>query len=384
MSFIVAIKKKKHTSGSQPQRTVMLSQILPNNFVESVLTLDAAVINDDAYYVIQAVLNGGNIHLIWDKSVSLSSTLFIESDTTITVSTNKGAVLRNGVNKCMFRNKNMIFSSHSAIVDKHILIDGGIWNGNAYGQTVKGTSTYGFVHVFCWYGVEDVIVQNHKIYTPKAYAQHAANVLYGHILDFVVDVGATPSVNMDGIHFDGGCSDCSIKRGVIKTEDDGIGLNADDRYRVSEVQTFFPLDINAPISNIVIEDIVFNNSLFGIRIMSGQSRVDNIQIKNISGSTANYSLIIDNYWQGASTLDKPGAGNIGSVTVDNVTTTVPDRNPGYVIHKGKINLSASIESLIMTNITGSGNPSIPQIYKAASGGGYTYAYGTIMLNGSPA
>lgn len=382
MSLLLAIKKQTGSSGPQPQRTVTLSQILPIGFVESVLTLEAAVINDDAYNEIQAVLNGGNVHLIWDKAVSISSTLLIEKDTTITVSTNKGAVLRNGVNKPMMRNKNLVWGNHAGIIDKNIEINGGIWNGNSYGQTVKGTHSFGFVIIFCWYGVENITLKNHKMYTPKTYAQHACNVVNGHVLDFIVDVGASPSVNMDGVHWDGGCLDCSIKRGTIKTEDDGIGINADDRYNVSEAGGFFPDEANAPISNIVIEDIVFNNSLFGIRIMSGQSRVDNIQIKNISGSTANYSLIIDNYWQGASTLDKPGAGNIGSVTVDNVTTTVPDRNPGYVIHKGKINLSASIESLIMTNITGSGT-SIPQIYKAVSGGGYTYTYGTIMLNGSP-
>ncbi|WP_027380841.1 glycoside hydrolase family protein [Chryseobacterium daeguense] len=380
MNYLIEILKKR--AAKKEQRVVHLSDILPSNFVESVLTLGAPVINDDAYSLIQNALSGGYIDLYWDKAVSLSSTLFLESNTNIYVTANKGAVLRNGVNKPMFRNKHLVWGNHLAILDKNIHLDGGVWNGNSAGQTVKGTNEYGFVIIFCWYGVENITLKNHKMYTPKTYAQHACNVLNGHISDFVVDVGANPTVNMDGVHWDGGCKDCSIKRGVISTYDDGIGMNADDLYNISTAANFFPPEANAPISDIEIEDIQFINSLFGIRIFSGQSRVDNITIKNISGSTANYTILIDNYWQNPNSVDKPGAGNIGTVIIDNVTTTVPSTNPGYTINRGKINLSASIENLTATNISPTGT-SVPLYFKLASAGGYTYVYGNISINGTP-
>jgi hypothetical protein len=375
---LIPIKKK--AAGNRPQRAIYLSDILPQSFIQSILTLNNQSINDDAHGLIQNVLNGGHIDLYWDMAVSQSDTFYLESNTNIIVSEGKGSVLRNGVNKPMFRNKNLVWGDHDNIIDKNISVSGGIWNGNAFGQTVKGTNQFGFVIIFCWYGVKNLTLHNHKMYTPKTYAQHACNVVNGHVFDFVVDVGANPTVNMDGVHWDGGCSGCSIKRGDITTHDDGIGLNADDLYNVSSAADFFPPEANAPISDIVIEDINFINSLFGIRIFGGQSRINNISIKNITGSTANYTILIDNYWQNPNSVDKPGKGNVGTVVIDNVSTTVPYSDPGYTINRGKINLSSSIDNLIATNITPTGT-SIPLVFKLAAAGGYTYDYGNINING---
>lgn len=69
---------------------------------------------------------------------------------------------------------------------------------------------------------------------------------------------------------------------------------------------------------------------------------------------------------------------------DNITTTVPSKPVDFPINRAKIVLSSSIESLVMTNVTGSGT-SLPQILKLtqSSAGEYTYTYGTILLNGVP-
>lgn len=382
--YIIAIKRK--AASTKTMRNITLSDILPSDFVESILDLEAQVIQDDAYSIIQNILSGGYINLFWDKSVSLSNTLALESNTNIFTIIGKGAVLRDGVNKPMIRNKNYRFSNNNTIVDKNILIDGGIWNGNSAGQSIQGTPQYGFNNIFTWYGVENLTLKNHKMYTPRVYAQHAINILNGHVSDFIVDVGENPAINMDGIHWDGWSRDCSIKRGIIRSYDDGIGMNADDLLNRpdSPVLGFFPVSANGPISNIEIEDIHFVDSLFGIRILSGQSRVDNISIKNISGTTYNYSLLIDNFWQDPNNIDKPGKGNIGSVVADNITTTVPSKPVDFPINRAKIVLSSSIESLVMTNVTGSGT-SLPQILKLtqSSAAEYTYTYGSILLNGNP-
>lgn len=382
-STIIAIKKK---ASNVFIGYVKLSSILPVNFIESNIGLNSIVIGDDATTTIQNLLNGGNKKILWDVAVSLSNSLYVESLTKIKVLSGKGAVMRNAVNRPMFTNKNHVFSNNANIIDHDIEIDGGVWNGNSSNQTQKGTPQYGFNNLFSWYGVNNLVLKNHKMYTPKTYAQHAINVVNGHLSDFVVDVGPNPAINMDGVHWDGWCKDCSVKRGNIRSYDDGIGMNADDLLNVSgsEALGFFPVAANGPISNITIEDIVFNDSLFGIRILSGQSRIDNISIKNISGTTYNYSLLVDNFWQNPNNIDKSGKGNIGSVVADNITTTVPSKPVDFPINRAKIVLSSSIESLVMTNITGSGTL-LPQILKLtqSSAGEYTYTYGTILLNGVP-
>lgn len=379
-SAIVTIKKKASNLFSD---YIRLSSLFPSAFQESSIGLNQVGIGDDAATIIQTLLIGGNKKILWDLSVSLSNTLYVESNTKIKVLSGKGAVMRNGVNRPMFTNRNHVFSNNNNIIDHDIEIDGGIWNGNSFEQTQKGTPQYGFNNIFSWYGVNNLILKNHKMYTPKVYAQHAINVVNGHLSDFIVDVGPNPAINMDGVHWDGWCQNCTIKRGRIRSYDDGIGMNADDLLNASgsEALGFFPNSANGPISNITIEDIVFNDSLFGIRILSGQSRVDNISIKNISGVTYNYSILIDNYWQLPDKIDKPGKGNVGTVIIDNITTSVPTKEPGFAINKGKINLSCSIESLTATNVTPTGTDN-PMVFKLTAAGGYTYNYGTISVNGN--
>ncbi|AZA82157.1 hypothetical protein C1637_09995 [Chryseobacterium lactis] len=382
-NYIITIKKK---AAKKVMRNISLSDILPPGFQESVLTLEAQIIRDDAYSIIQSALLGGYVNLLWDKAVSLSNTLLIESNTNITAISGKGAVLKNSVNKPMMRNRTLRFSDNNSIIDRNIVIDGGIWNGNSAGQTVKGTSQFGFANLFSWYGVENLTLKNHKMYTPKVYAQHAINVVNGHISDFVVDVGTNPAINMDGVHWDGWCKNCSIKDGNIRSYDDGIGINADDLLNVStsEAKGFFPVSANGPVENIVIENIVFNDSLFGIRLLSGQSKISNIIIKNISGITKNYSIIVDNYWQNPNGLDKPGKGNIENITVESVTTTVPSSSVAFPINRAKIVLSCSIKDLTMTGVTPTGtNLPILEKLSQSSDGQYTYSYDNVKLNGNP-
>lgn len=380
---IIYLKKK--ASSFDPEFT-RLSTILPSGFLQSGLSLNNISIGDDGFFLIQNLLNSGNKKILWDVGVSLSDTLLIESNTTIVAIPGKGAVMRNNSNRPMFRNKNMVFSNHDNIIDENVTIDGGTWNGNSAGQTKKGTPEFGFNNIFCWFGVRNLTLKNVKLYTPKTYAQHAINVVNGHMFDSKIDVGSNPAINMDGVHWDGWCKNCSFKRLEIRSYDDGIGLNADDLLNLqgSEAFGFFPTEANGPISNIEIEDIIFNDSLFGIRILSGQSKVSNISIKNISGVTYNYSILIDNYQQFPNRLDKPGAGDIEDVVIDNVTTTVPYKDVGFDLNRGKISLSASMKDVKLTNISPSGT-AVPLVSKLlqSSGGAFVYNYENVTVNGNP-
>ena len=134
----------------------------------------------------------------------------------------------------------------------------------------------------------------------------AANVTHVLYENIIVDVGPNPLINNDGLHIDGNSQYGVIRHCIINTHDDGIGLNADDLYYYwyngkndrkgrSGKGLFYSEAAAGPISDILIDDITFNSSLFGIRILSGQSRVDHITIRNIKGYTKGYAVVIDNY-----------------------------------------------------------------------------------------
>lgn len=351
---------------------------------DATLTLGSTNTGTDGYAAIQNILNqaGSNSPIVidWDVKVGISNILTVKSNTTINVAADCGAILKSGAHKPLFRNANPVFSVNANIIDHDIIINGGIWNGNNAGQTAKGTPANGLTNVFSWFGVRNLTVKNFTIYTPKVYAIQGINILNGLYEDFVVDVGAG-AINMDGVHFDGWCKDCIVRRGNLKTYDDGVGINSDDiylspLYANGVVSGYYPASAAGPSSNILIEDIVFNNSLFGIRLLSGSSRIDNITIRNISGTTKGYALLIDNYWQHPDDVTVAGRGNIGSVTVDNFNVVVTTANMGAgALHEAIISLTDNIESLVVTNFTPTTN-SIPSVFIDQS-----YTYGVVTVNG---
>lgn len=394
MSNIFTYKTYPHFLGTydfQTENTVILSSLLPSGFVESDLTLQNVVIGDDAYEYIQPVLNGGNLTLIWDKKVSLGNTLRIDSNTKIKVIGNNGAVLRAAVNRPMWMNSVLKFRENHKIVNENIHFYGGIWNGNGANQTTKGGITHGAATIFSFFGVKNLHLKNHTMYTPKTYAQQAINILYGVVEDFIVDVGDAGAMNMDGVHFDGWCNYCRISNGDINTYDDGAGCNADDIYYHPDYgggittnggteNGFWEENPCGPASNIIFEDLRFNNSVFGIRVLSNTSRVDNIIIRNLSGTTKAYSVLIDYYYPFAATYGtQSGNGNIGFIAIYNNSTVVDSFAPTLV--EGKIVLSASIDELLMNGITANtGN--VPTFVKQEQDFiGRKFTYKNVILNG---
>ena len=100
-----------------------------------------------------------------------------------------------------------------------------------------------------------------------------------------------------------------------------------DRKGVSSKDVFYSEDAAGPISDILIDDITFNSSLFGIRILSGKSRVDRITIRNIKGYTKGYAMVIDNYQQNPGAVTWAGPGNIGTINVEDFDVAILP-NPG--------------------------------------------------------
>ena len=188
----------------------------------------------------------------------------------------------------------------------------------------------------------------------------AANVTHVLYENIIVDVGPDPLINNDGLHIDGNSQYGVIRHCIINTHDDGIGLNADDLYLYwyngkndrkggSNKDLFYSEACAGPISDILIDDITFNSSLFGIRILSGKSRVDNITIRNIKGYTKGYAVVIDNYQHNPERVTWAGPGNIGTVNIEDFDVAIYP-GPENMPNESCINVSTNVEQLILKNI----------------------------------
>ena len=101
--------------------------------------------------------------------------------------------------------------------------------------------------------------------------------------------------------------------------------------------------------DILIDDITFNSSLFGIRILSGKSRVDRITIRNIKGYTKGYAVVVDNYQHDPPLVTWAGPGNIGTINIEDFDVSIfpgPENMP----NESCINVSTNVEQLIFKNI----------------------------------
>jgi hypothetical protein len=216
--------------------------------------------------------------------------------------------------------------------------------------------------------VDNLIVRDAILYKPATYAIAASNVTHVLYENLIVDVGPDPLINNDGLHIDGNSRYGIIRHCILNTHDDAIGLNADDLYLrwfdrkgVHSDDVFYTEKAAGPISDILIDDITLNSSLFGIRILSGKSRVDRITIRNIKGFTKGYALVIDNYQHDPGIVTWAGPGNIGTITIEDFDVAI---YPGKIKmpNESCINVSTNVEQLILRNLRrnhfGAGEPTI--------------------------
>jgi hypothetical protein len=326
--------------------------------------MNSVTFGTDNTDVIQKVLDNAKrypVTVYWDGRYSVTG-LVIYSNTTIIANAGCGAILRNHSDRSILMNARQSFGPEK---DSNIVICGGTWNGNYYnpeirrGAQSKGDSIRGLVGCFRFYGVDNLIVRDAILYKPATYALAAANVTHVVYENIIVDVGPDPLINNDGLHIDGNSQYGVIRHCIINAHDDAIGLNADDLYlhwyngnndrnSVSSKGLFYSEKAAGPISDILIEDITLNSSLFGIRILSGKSRVDHITIRNIKGYTQGYAMVVDNYQHNPEMLTWEGPGNVGTINVEDFDVAI---NTGIEMpNESCINVSTNVEQLIFNNI----------------------------------
>lgn len=376
-----------NTGTSSTVRTEYLSNLLPVGFQESTLTFEAGVPRQNAEQYIQPFLNGGNCRLIWDKKVAISTPLRLESNTTISAYSDTGAILSNASEKPIFMNKDIVFAINENIVQQNIIIDGGIWNGNNSGQNNKGTPTHGLATIMSFHGCKNLSVRNCRFYEPMTYCIFANNMVDCVYEDIFIDVGTNQRSNKDGVHFDGWSYNCRISRLNVKTLDDAIGLNTNDAMTKSfglpdrTFTAFYDVSMYGPIKKIIVEDIFFNNSIFGIRLLSSVAEVSDIIIRRFKGITGEYAILIDNFQSDMNWCTPSGMGNFKNITIEDIDVVISDRWQWRANESAVINIAGNITNLTGTNVLPARNGTKPTVAKRTSCGLGNYVYNNVVING---
>ena len=319
--------------------------------------------------VLQAALDEalhGPLELVMDGA-ALVGGLTVHSHTTIRcMSSSCGFFLKKQSNRPILINPHRT-ADPAAIVDEDIRLLGGTYNGNglpdekadANGNQLKSTREFSFTVALGFYGIADFTAAGITILHPRNYALHLANWRHVVLENDCVDVGVSEGINYDGIHFNGPGRDASIRNLRVHSWDDALAFNADDQAVVNAPtgpQMSSPISYGVPwitggaITDVVVDGLFLDHSLFGLRILSTSSRVDRIVVRNIHGDCRGWAVTIDNFFDHFHT----GPGNIGGITLENVDVQPHDFPAAAKSLAGiadtYVNVGCAIESLTLKNI----------------------------------
>ena len=319
------------------------------------ISLNSVTFGTDNTAAIQSVLDMAKkspITVYWDGKYSVTG-LKVYSNTTIIAFEGCGAILRNKSDKCLLENANISFSAYE---DSNISVQGGIWNGNGFNYYSNPAQAHddpqeGWISAFRFFGVENLCIKDAVIYKPRTFALHAGKVKNVFIQNVKIDVGKSAPINCDGLHFNGPAENITIKDCVIMAKDDHIAFNADDALdSQAEHGGNYYRSLYGDITDITIDNIKLEGGLFGIRLLSGESLIDRVNMSNIHGRTKEYWLIADNYWQHPLTVNNQGNGNLGTIIVENINVESTGKFVSYV-HHSYANINANAECFIFKNVS---------------------------------
>ena len=224
--------------------------------------------------------------------------------------------------------------------DRDIALIGGIWNADNVNQAMnpvhnpehpyegdgyarKTYPTYYRPQDFIGEAIqlqhiENLSVRGLTVRNPTTFGIMICYAKYFSVSDIFFDYTTCNPlfINMDGVHLDGGCSYGEIRnlRGVCF--DDLVALNADDVAY-------------GPLSHIHVDGIYSENCHSAVRLLSAESRVDDIEISNVHGTFYAYGIGITKYH---SINEK--RGNYGTIVLRDIFCSGGKPAPGYWNPKG--------------------------------------------------
>lgn len=179
--------------------------------------------------------------------------------------------------------------------NENITIEGGLWDGNccgAYNEKPDIFTPNGWSgSMFNFHKVRNLKLCDMTVMDSPAYFFRFCE-LDGFDIRNIIFTGNNPRPNQDGLHFCGGCKNGYIGNIVAlngQTNDDLIALNADDSLRRVENLGL----VNGAIENIRIENIVAEDCHTFLRMLSVDSPIRNIEIRNVRCGCRAFAINMD-------------------------------------------------------------------------------------------
>ena len=266
--------------------------------------------------LIQSILDRapklGSLKLIVDGAILVKG-LKVHSNTTIECLTKDcGFFLADHSDQPIIRNSDPSLTERK---NRNIAFLGGTYNGNGAKQShdVPGR---GWVTGFALFGVEQVTVRDVAIRNATTFAFLMTN-WQGAVFENIDLDNHAKRPHQDGIHLCGPGRFLSMRNIQGVTGDDFIGLNADDIHgdwnhagEFVRNDTFGPHSSFGPITDVDISGVFIDGAENAIRILSRQSRVDRVSIRNVQGTFGKNGFFLQPHWR--------AGGNYGQITFENV------------------------------------------------------------------
>jgi hypothetical protein len=300
--------------------------------------------------LIQAILDRapklGALKLVVDGAILVKG-LKVHSDTTIEcLNRDCGFFLADHSDQHIIRNANQRPAGRE---DRNISFIGGTYNGNALKQN-KRHPTLGWISAFSLHGVEQLLFRDVSITDMRTFAVHLTNWRRVVFENIYINLGQIPeSSNQDGIHVQGPGEFLSMRNIQGRTWDDMIALNADDNNADWDLNRKFVRNDSfgsyasyGPITDVDIDGVQAEDCAQVIRLLSRESRIDRVSIRNVRGTYRTFGVWLSPNWR--------EGGNIGRVELENIDLRAKAPNAFEYLPPFQLYLSGKIEHLSVRNI----------------------------------
>ena len=286
--------------------------------------LDSDVIKGggtDDTALIQGILDRapklGSLKLVVDGAILVKG-LKVHSNTTIEcLNRGCGFYLADNANRPLIANAT---PQPEGRADRNLSFLGGTYNGNSAHQDKKFQPDYGWLTAFALHGVEQVLVRDVSITDSRTFFVYLTNwrrVVFENICLNLSD-GLKPS-NQDGIHVQGPGEFLAIRNLQGKAFDDMVALNNDDlqgdwnsegKFVRAARSGFGQYAGIGPVSDVEVDGVQADDCAQVIRILSRDSRIDRVSIRNVKGTYRDFGVWITPYFR--------EGGNIGRLEFENI------------------------------------------------------------------
>lgn len=290
----------------------------------------------------------GGVHLIMDGAASITG-LTVHSNTTIECLNNAcGFYLADHANRSLIINAN---PSAREIIDHNIRLLGGTYNHNCLHQAhhvpenVHYSQADWLVVAISFFGIENLLLRDVTIRNQRTFALLMTNwqkVTMENILlelpDFI------HGGNQDGIHVQGPGRFLVLKNIQGRTGDDFIAINADEETNGQRTFSHSCATVG-PITDVVVDTVMVDDAAQVLRILSRESLVDRITVKNVSGNYRSFGFYLS-AWDYRS---KGYPGNFGSLLFENIDVRQTTADYTYT-EPFLFRISGNHQNLMLKNI----------------------------------